>query len=142
LSGGTGADSYVFDVGDAHDTIRDGGANTVTFAAGIAAADLLLWQTGADIEIGHVNGLDVLTIADWYVAVQPGVSEFQFSDGSAWTAAFAGVEAGKTNRGTSGNDSISGGSIDETITGFAGNDVLFGNGGADSLSGGTGDDTT
>jgi len=113
----------------------------VTFGSGIGAADVALWQTGADLNIGHANGTDVLTIANWYLGAQSQVSEFEFGDGTVWTATYANDEGAKTKRGTPGNDSIFGGSIDETMSGLGGNDQLFGNGGADSLSGGTGDDT-
>jgi len=142
LQGGAGSDFYVFNLGDAHDTLYDAGPNTVTFGAAIDAASLSLWQTGSDLNIGHFNGTDVLTVANWYANADPAVSGFEFADGSVWSSTFAGAEGAKTKRGTPGNDSIFGGAINETISGLGGNDQLFGNGGADTLAGGAGDDTT
>jgi len=144
LEGGAGADFYVFDVGDAQDTIfetDDAAFDKVVFGSAIAPSDLALWQTGADLVVGHANGADTLTIANWYAGAQYQVSEFEFGDGTVWSAVYANDEGAKTKRGTAGNDTISGGAIDETISGLAGNDQLFGNAGADTLAGGSGNDT-
>jgi Ca2+-binding RTX toxin-like protein len=141
LRGGAGNDFHVFNLGDAHDTIYDGALDIVTFGTGIGTADLSLWQSGADLVIGHVNGADTLTVANWYLGTQYEISQFEFTDGSIWSATYANDQAERTKFGTAGPDSIFGIAIDETISGFAGNDQLFGNGGADTLLGGAGDDT-
>jgi Ca2+-binding RTX toxin-like protein len=141
LRGGAGSDRCVFDAGGEHDTIIEGALDTVTFGEGIQVADLSLWQSGSDLVIGNANGLDTLTVANWYVGAQYQVSGFEFADGSTWTALYANDQAAKSKRGTPGGDAIFGGAIDETISGFGGNDQLFGNGGADTLLGGLGDDT-
>ncbi|TAN56583.1 MAG: hypothetical protein EPN19_00600, partial [Betaproteobacteria bacterium] len=143
LDGGTGDDLYVFNLGDGRDTVRETGdtaLDQVSFGEAIAPADLMLWQTGADLVIGHSNGADALAIANWYAGAQYRVAEFAFADGSVWTQAYAGAEGEKTRRGTAGDDTIGGASFAETIEGLAGDDTLYGNGGADTLSGGAGDD--
>ena len=89
LQGGAGSDSYVFNVGDAHDTVYDAGPNTVTFGAAIGTANLSLWQSGSDLNIGHSNGVDVLTVANWYASAEHAASEFEFADGSLWSSTFA-----------------------------------------------------
>jgi Ca2+-binding RTX toxin-like protein len=152
LEGGSGNDTYVYNLGDGHDTIYDNsGTNILRIGNGIAASDIKFTRGGS----GNNGAIFIMpdggriTIEKWFSGSSYQLAEIQFADGSAWTKADInsmcavndGTETGETITGTSGNDAIYGSGGDDTIKGEGGNDTLIGGIGDDRLEGGAGDDT-
>ena len=83
LIGGTGNDTYFFDKGYGHDTIREeSGNDTLLFGKGIAASDVLLSKSGANLTVSV--GSDSITIDDWFTGNNHKVENFKFADGSTY----------------------------------------------------------
>ena len=83
LIGGTGNDTYFFDKGYGHDTIREeSGNDTLLFGKGIAASDVLLSKSGANLTVSV--GADRITIDDWFTGNNHKVENFKFADGSTY----------------------------------------------------------
>ncbi|WP_331774714.1 calcium-binding protein [Sulfurospirillum sp. 1612] len=149
LYGGTGNDTYVFGRGDGADTIYDynesysgwsGGNDTLKFAEGISADDILIKQVGSNLVVALKEDgktfdelSDKIRITNWSYndPIHPdyletwqnyharfGIDNFTFSDGTAWTTADIMAHIGTDD-----------------------NDVIFGLDGADTIEGGKGDDT-
>lgn len=169
LDGGAGNDTYVYNLGDAHDTITDGsGTDTLRFGEGISA-DMLVVHTlsNGDRLIGlKEEGKtlaelgDTITIRGWSNAANR-IETVMLSDGSvlnldalqvatedADTLTFG--DGGITLDALGGDDTITSGSGNDTIRGGAGNDtlnagngdnILYGNEGDDLLNTGSGSDT-
>ena len=152
LIGGDGADTYLFNLGDGHDTIVDGqlsifvdGADRVVFGAGISTGDISVDIIGGDYDDLriNINANDSITVTDYFGNIFDTykIEEFEFSDGTVW---------GETdlqavylaNAATDGDDMIAGfDGLDDAIDGGLGNDTILGRRGADDISGGAGNDT-
>ncbi|WP_044559831.1 calcium-binding protein [Azospirillum sp. B4] len=103
-----------------------------------AAGYLRLTQSGSDtlLQIDANGGGD-----SWST-----LATFQNTTATSFTTHDLGydpfaTEAGSSNTGTSGNDTLVGSAGSELIQGFAGNDSLTAKGGNDTLEGGSGSDT-
>ena len=84
LIGGTGNDTYFFDKGYGHDTIREeSGNDTLLFGKGVAASDVLLSKSGANLTVS-VGANDSITIDDWFTGNDHKVENFKFADGSTY----------------------------------------------------------
>ena len=84
LIGGTGNDTYFFDKGYGHDTIREeSGNDTLLFGKGVAASDVLLSKSGANLTVS-VGTNDSITIDDWFTGNDHKVENFKFADGSTY----------------------------------------------------------
>ena len=124
LTGGAGADTFVFNQDSGDDTITDFTAGTdkidLSAIVSITGVDnLILWQAGDDavIYLGHHDG-GTITLA--------GVS---LSDLSASDFVFY----QDIRTGTDSAETVAGGAGDDTITGLGGDDTLTGNAGADTF---------
>jgi Ca2+-binding RTX toxin-like protein len=150
LYGGAGNDTYRFGIGDGSDTIidkgpnglfgpSDGGVDTIELDAGIAPADVEIYQVNAnDLAIRiSATGEQVIMAGAISGTVQR-IEYLKFADGTIWDYP---TMLAATLLGTSGDDVISAGDTPSTIGGRAGNDTLTGSNGNDILIGGTGNDT-
>ncbi len=83
LVGGRGDDSYLFGLGDGHDSIRDRqGDDQLLFGEGIAADDLWFWREHQDLNIGVLGGNERITMDHWYGNRRPtSIDSFVSSDG-------------------------------------------------------------
>jgi len=155
LTGDAGNDTYVFARGDGRDTIYNydtgaGRVDSLEFAAGIAASDVVATRVGDDLSL-QISGSDDRVYVQQYFRDE-GVGAFRldairFADGTVWNvdAVKALVQVGTDGNdiltGYVGDDALSGGVGDDMLTGGAGNDALSGGAGADFLDGGDGADT-
>ncbi len=142
LDGLSGADRYIYNLGDGSDIISDSGtseSNTLVLGTGISFATVGFAQIGNDLQI-RVNGTDTITVTGQLSgSSNPALGQIVFADGSrnSWADI---AQAMLTQAATSGNDTIAGTAFGETINGGLGDDTLTGNGGDDVLIGGVGND--
>ncbi|WP_375429234.1 calcium-binding protein [uncultured Sphingomonas sp.] len=152
-----GNDTYVWNLGDGHDVLRNGGGwdgyNVLEFGVGISATNLRFAQVGEasrDLRItvaGQVGSFTVEKAFDRDGDEQ--VDVIRFADGSTLTreqvfvsaVASSATDGADNIRGSRFNDIIEAGAGDDWIHARSGNDVLIGGIGTDTLGGGSGDDT-
>ena len=163
LMGGVGADVYLFGRGDGQDVIFDrdasaGSVDTLRFAAGVLASDVVLVRDGRDLVARISDTGESITIKGFY-QWEPGgwrqrIERMEFDDGSVWLAAdmeSRATLAPQDNRliGSAGPDVLTGNGLGNLIEGLdevdvleggAGNDTLVGGLDSDTLRGGDGDD--
>ena len=152
IYGGFGDDTYIFNLGDGEDLIierRQGEAysnvdasfDTLQFGEGIAADDLMFVRTGNDLLIRHSNGIDSITVQNWFAgSAHYKLNLLTFTDGSELNVAQ--IESMLVTMGTAGNDTLFGSvNQDNVIYGEAGDDYIDGRGGNNQLYGGDGNDT-
>ncbi|NUF48647.1 calcium-binding protein, partial [Gilliamella sp. ESL0250] len=103
LSGGAGNDTYLFNLGDGHDTIDNQGelksigfwnyrksdVDKICFGDGISAKMIDIKKSGTDLLLKI--GDDSITIKNWFSTRQETklssqIDIFQFADGSSWLA--------------------------------------------------------
>jgi Ca2+-binding RTX toxin-like protein len=149
LIGGLGDDVYRFGRGSGVDTILDqgpqywwgwesGGNDRIELGAGIAAADVEVFQQGAtDLVIQITGTTDKLILSGAVNDATKRIEEVRFADGTSWNWS---ALLAATLLGTSANDTISAGETPSTIGGKGGNDTLYGSGGNDVIIGGPGND--
>ncbi|OCG55920.1 hypothetical protein A9G30_03035 [Gilliamella sp. Fer4-1] len=104
LSGGAGNDTYLFNLGDGHDTIDNRGelgytgflnriksdVDTIRFGDGISAKMIDIKKSATDLLLTF--GTDSITIKNWFstnldTKLSSQIDIFQFADGSSWLAA-------------------------------------------------------
>ncbi|MEH6422122.1 calcium-binding protein, partial [Pseudomonas sp. CGJS7] len=156
MSGYYGGDTYVFNVGDGRDTISDNGAysstgeyaDTLSFGEDIAPADIKVDRVGDDLVFTHRNGVDQITVKNWYVSAGNWLENVRFADGTSWSAydltykyTQIGSDADQTLTGVNGSNAVirAGGGSDTIVSGD-GNDELHGEAGNDTISAGSGND--
>ncbi|MCK9739768.1 calcium-binding protein [Pseudomonas syringae] len=75
LSGGVGSDTYLFNLGDGQDIIRetslysssnDGAVDTLKFGENINISTIAFSKIGYDMVLKLTNGIDEIVIKDWY----------------------------------------------------------------------------
>ena len=144
LAGGDGSDTYVFNLGDGVDTIRESvgyvtydDEDVLQFGAGLTLADVQFTHSGDDLIISFAGKTEQVTI------------EGQFTS-AAYFGSWTDIETFSFDAGADvltnldvqslllGAQSTSG---DDTITGFFTADTLSGGLGNDTLKGSTGGDT-
>ena len=144
MSGGDGADTYRFELGDGGDVVMESGqgADALAFGAGIAKTDIHISRAGNDLVLAHFTGTDKVTVKDWFNDVTKQIESITFAaTGEAFTQSEL-IDPFLLLTGTPAADFLSGGNAyGETILGLAGNDELHGGGGNDSLTGGLGNDS-
>lgn len=152
LIGGTGNDTYVFQIGSGIDQIDNAASDNasavdiVHFNVGITPSQVILAQSGNDLNIGYGNGDIVIVKNHFDTSSDKKIDRIQFSDGTSWNqgtiatrlSSVTGVTQIGTNasefiQGTFQNDFIQGGGGNDTISGSAGKDILYGGDGNDSL---------
>jgi Ca2+-binding RTX toxin-like protein len=166
LVGGSGSDTYLFDLGDGHDTISNydysqGRWDVLRFGAGIAPADVTARRINDDLVLTLAGTGDQVTISNHFQSDGNGgyqIDEIQFSgtDAPVWDLAtiralvltptegddvLSGYQSADTLAGGGGNDQLYGRGGDDLLLGEAGDDTLFGGEGSDTLRGGEGRDT-
>lgn len=165
LVGGSGSDTYLFDLGDGHDTISNhdssqGRWDVLRFGAGITPTDVTARRVNDDLVLAIVGTGDQVTISNHFIYDGNSgyqIDEVRFADADApiWDNAtiralvlaptegddvLSGYESADSVAGGEGNDHIYGRGGDDLLLGEAGNDTLFGGEGNDHLTGGLGDD--
>jgi Ca2+-binding RTX toxin-like protein len=150
LEGGAGSDTYVFNLGDGVDVLRDQGAsgevNRLVFGSGITLANLRLVTNPFDYRLLIGTNGDAIRFANLSFGVED-VQRIEFADGISTTlkdllpaivgtvdddVALTGRATSDVISGLAGNDVIRGGDGNDTITGGQGNDTLQGNAGFDT----------
>jgi len=148
LSGGGGGDTYVFNVGDGHDTVFDDNQtligdgfltadqtiDKIQFGAGINPADILFSRNGSSITLTIGTSGDAVTLQGQDDYIQTGVfgaiptsriEEVRFADGTVWTWQEVNrrMIAAQT---TSGSDVTQGFTLADRFEKSAGDDILRG----------------
>lgn len=158
IEGGLGNDTYLFGRGSGQDTVVESDAtagNSDVLRLGVLSSEIVLKRISNDLEIGIKDSADKFTIRNFYYHANNRIEQFQFADGTVWTAAQmlaqpaetvtaipaqSGTTGNDTLTGTAGDDTLNGNDGNDTLNGGAGNDRLVGGNGADILNGGTGND--
>jgi len=138
--GGPGADRYHFGIGSGADDLSGDADDLLVINEGLAAADLLFSQVGANLVV-HIRGSDDrINIYDWFNDPPMRLAGIAFADGTFLDA--DAVEARlEMSPSTEGDDLIGGTDGEDVIDGQAGNDEIYSNGGIDIVRGGEGDDS-
>ena len=148
LSGRSGDDTYIFNMGDGHDIIRDEeeGNDRIVFGEGIRPEDIKISRDINNLYLTNKESGDQIQIEDVYYYGRNPIERIEFTDGTVWEPEYI-KQILADYYGTEGNDEISAydhdfGYADENnhIWGYGGNDILKGNDGNDELYGGSGDD--
>jgi Ca2+-binding RTX toxin-like protein len=150
LQGGFGSDTYVFNLGDGHDTIVERGefesigVDRIVFGPGITPANVIAWKD-VFLAIGSLrltlDSGDSILIGGYFGSINsvPSlVEEIRFQDGTVWTDET--IAALFPLFGTEGSDVISGLFIADVIFAGGGNDRIFPKRGNDVVYGGEGSD--
>ena len=137
------AHQYSLALGDGAKVIEDwGGVDTLTFGAGIVKANIQPSRVGVDLKLAHTNGVDQVTIKDWFDDTVKQIESVTFSASSESFTQAELTDPFLTINGTAGNDTIEGGGgYAETLNGLAGNDTIIARAGSDLITGGLGNDT-
>jgi len=158
LKGSRGSDTYIYNIGDGHDTVEDyvitfgSSGDRILFGPGITAADIQVIRSPGsinDIVLGLSDGTGSVTLKnqalnnnDWLI------DSVQFDNGLQWSPAqianlFVEGQTSANNDdvyGTAWNDQLAGLGGDDVLRGLSGNDVLNGGAGNDTLIGADGAD--
>ena len=164
LFGGNYGDSYIYNLGDGFDTIREAGSNVgevdrIIFGSGIATSLVTFSRENGDLVVEYL-GADILKIDAWFGSSNGSncIEEFRFESDPIIlgnTLAFDGIKWNGTQNsdtythpfssdgwllGQGGNDGLTGASGADVIVGGTGNDNLSGKAGNDGLFGEEGSD--
>ena len=168
LKGGTGADTYVWNLGDGADIIFDDWAegDMLSLSPGIARSMITTFVSGADLGISinaffpfgnniMIKGMGAaagMFLADRVTGYTPDMLNFApaTSGDTLWgTLVFhpelnppqnIREDRNDTVSGTAGNDRIEGRNGNDTLSGLGGNDYIIGGAGNDVLDGGDNND--
>ncbi len=99
FDGGDGSDSYHFGRGAGRDVVNDaatiaGSVDVVRIEAGVAPAELRVYQDGQDLTLAIAHTTDRLTLKDWYSGSAYQIEEVRFDDGTVWNKAYLESVAG------------------------------------------------
>jgi Ca2+-binding RTX toxin-like protein len=116
LQGGEGSDTYLYNMGDGHDTIYDTGngpgeIDRLVFGAGLNAADIIVTRSATDLDdvtISFAGSVGSVTLNEqFYNGSFNRIEEIEFGNGTVWSA--ADLEAAVlAQTQTAGNDLITG----------------------------------
>ena len=88
--GGAGSDTYVYNAGGGHDTIRafsDGtDADRLKLGEGLTRESFDLQEDAGDLLLKLKDGSGSIRLSDWYADDRNRVSEIEFGDGETWKA--------------------------------------------------------
>ncbi|WP_196158700.1 calcium-binding protein [Reinekea sp. G2M2-21] len=153
LGGGTGNDRFIFANGFGHDEVSDfeGAQDRVEFTGDFSSENVSFEKQGNNLVIRFTNLTDVLTVSSFFLRNVSSIDEFEFSDGTVWTAAEVWEKTpGAPNfnaqirvYGTEDDDTLIGeNGLNQRIYGYGGNDTLSGGVNSnDHLYGGNGSDS-
>jgi len=148
LSGGSGNDTYLYGLNYGDDTIinwisgETDGKDTVKFLNGLSSSALDIRRSGDDLLLTvKQSPFAWLDISNWYTSDQNRLDQFQFADGTTWSASAITTAAGKNSSVITGSGDLIGGSGNDiimandnqthTMTGGAGNDEYYWDAGND-----------
>ncbi|SIO30959.1 beta strand repeat-containing protein [Halodesulfovibrio marinisediminis] len=166
IHGGAGEDTYIFNIGDGHDTIHDNVAkqhpsgwnsDVISFGKGISKDDLIFTLDGNDWLITFTNtSTDSIRIVNAMGNIYCRIDNFMFADGTTlssstilsqqrYTEHDDIINVPTSNLITSinaggGNDTVTTGDSSAVIDGGAGNDTITTGSKGDQITGGQGDD--
>jgi Ca2+-binding RTX toxin-like protein len=92
LKGGAGNDKYIFSLGDGVDSVQEvdstaGNSDTLSFDASVIKANIALFMSGNDLQIGYKNNAtDQITVVNQQLA-SGSIERFQANDGTILTNA-------------------------------------------------------
>jgi VCBS repeat-containing protein len=98
LSGGAGADTYVYSLGGGKDVIDEKGAAGQTDTLklqGMAASSVRLARSGNNLVVDFPGRDGRVTLKDWFSSSANRVERFQFDDGTVWDEAKIRSQVGK-----------------------------------------------
>ncbi|MCA3163978.1 MAG: hypothetical protein ING17_05880, partial [Burkholderiales bacterium] len=143
ITGSTGSDTYLFNIGDGQDIVFESGsgADTLIFGDGIQRPDIYLRQEVLDmvLEVGGSTDNQII-FKGWFDNNSKRIERVHFADGSVLNSAQLVPTATVAKTGTNSDDSMEGTIGIDIMSAYAGNDTLWGYGGDDELNGGTGAD--
>lgn len=88
LSGGAGSDLYVYQLGDGHDFINEGGvanqADVLRFGAGITPQMVRASRHHGDLVLGIDGQQGSVTVRGWFSSSAQRVERVEFADGTVW----------------------------------------------------------
>jgi len=144
LNGGNESDTYIFNLGDGHDTVDDtdgnlfsGNDDVVQFGAGITLADIDFSRPIGtnDVLLTVRSSGDSVRLKDefdrWTIGDFNGIEHVKFADGTTIDEATIRSKVMEAQE-TDGNDHIIGTSYDDVIDCSKGDDVLEGRDGGDT----------
>ncbi len=139
LSGKDGSDTYIFNLGDGQDTIKESvefaqiaDDDRIVFGAGILPSAVSLSRSGNALTVTVDGTTDSITVEgqfafqNWFSWTD--IEFFEFADGTVWTKRDV---ANSLMGGTSGDDTIFGTPENDELNGMDGNDILQGGDGSD-----------
>jgi Ca2+-binding RTX toxin-like protein len=132
LTGGSGDDTYVWNVGDGNDVIDDvGGKNILRFGPGVDADSVKVVSDGRDILF--IIGGETVRVAGWIESYASGaaISEARFEDGTVWGSRRLSELARHIVGSDDADDYLQGTVMDEIIEGRGGDDFIYASGGSD-----------
>ncbi|OGH97616.1 MAG: hypothetical protein A2104_02810 [Candidatus Melainabacteria bacterium GWF2_32_7] len=139
-----GNDTYIFNLGDGQDTMRDsGGSDMITFGTGITLNDLQFVRYSNNFIIRIRNTTDKMDIYSWFTNPAYKIEKMQFTDGTVITAEDAEniLETDKIVVITTGySDSVQGTTGNEIYYVMGGSDTIYDPGGNDIVEAASGDD--
>jgi Ca2+-binding RTX toxin-like protein len=147
LSGGEGVDTFFFNVGDGHDSVRDGDEsknehNDIFFGHGISRTTISFGRTSSSLVMFYGSQDDQIVFESYFDNNK--AFSIHFEDSPELSLALHDLFLSSNTRilaPTDNSDNISGFDGNDIIYGLAGGDRLYGEGGEDTLVGGAGNDT-
>jgi Ca2+-binding RTX toxin-like protein len=146
----SGTDTYLFNIGFGHDTIRedeeegvggdmsgDGVADVIQFGPGISASDIIVSKVddthlklsskvSDDTVLFNVRNYPRNDLFADPISSAFGIEWIKFADGTQWdTLSLMQSLSALTVTGTAGNDTLEGGYGDDTLIGGLGNDLIL-----------------
>lgn len=142
LLGGSGNDTYLFQRGDGQDNIEEwditsGNVDTLRFAVGIAASDVLVSRDQDHLYLTLQGSSDKITLNNWFRDLISPIEQVAFDDGTVWNSQQLLAQLPPVG---ASNDSVYGSIASELLHGLGGNDTIFAGAGDDTLAGGSGND--
>ena len=137
-----GNDTYIYNLGDGHDTIKDyiGTADVLKFGKGISPEDIRFSFIGDDLRIVVGNEVGSIRIKNFLSNSNYRIETIAFEDSST-TISSDEVLKRLELWGDDNNNTLTGSSYADTIYGHGGDDTILSNGGNDTIYGGAGNDT-
>ena len=170
LSGGDGNDTYLFNVGDGQDEIREfggdiedmsrmlegenekraraerAGQDRICFGEGLSPDQVIVSREGFDLVVAFRDSSDRVTISNFFYADEHKVESLVFADGTVWSLddiearLLSGTQADQYLDAWENGSEIHAAGGDDVLEGGRGDDALYGDDGDDTLTGGAGDD--